>query len=177
MDRNRIFSISAVSCIFLPNGFDRLLYGALLLDIIRASWESFRKHRGEWILAVTVFVEIFIQGVFDDTVDPSRFNRFGRCFDAQMNTDALIAALPQWYRCGLRAFTVGFQGGGPCFTVPNDQIVNNPFSPDGLHMDETYLSRMAKLLNAADQLGMAVIVPSAPALSRAIVRASSKVSA
>jgi len=100
----------------------------------------------------------FIQGVFDDTVDPLRFHRFGRCFDANTNTEALIAALPQWYRCGLRAFTVGFQGGGPCFTITNDQICNNPFSPDGLQIAPDYLARMAKLLNAADELGMVVIV-------------------
>lgn len=99
-----------------------------------------------------------IQGIFDDTVAPERFSRFGMVFDAQRNTDELCAALPQWYRCGLRAFTVGLQGGGPCHTVPNSEIVNNPFSPDGLHLDEKYMARLKKLLDAADEVGMAVIV-------------------
>lgn len=66
----------------------------------------------------------FIQGVFDDASDPSRFARFGRdTWDADQNTAELIAALPQWYHTGLRAFTVGFQGGRPFFTMGNHTIV------------------------------------------------------
>lgn len=99
-----------------------------------------------------------IQGIFDDKAAPERFSRFGLEFDAERNTDALIAALPQWYRYGLRAFTVGMQGGGPCHTVPNGEIINNPFSPDGLEMDEKYLRRLKRLLDAADEIGMVVIV-------------------
>lgn len=64
----------------------------------------------------------FIQGIFDDQADRTRFNRFGRVFDPERNTDALIQALPEWYKYGLRAFTVGFQGGGPCFTTDNYTI-------------------------------------------------------
>lgn len=100
----------------------------------------------------------FIQGIFDDKVDPSRFSRFGMRFDPESNTDGFIAALPQWYRYGLRAFTVGLQGGGPCFTIPNDQIENNPFSPDGREIAPAYLRRLKKILDAADALGMVVIV-------------------
>lgn len=100
----------------------------------------------------------FIQGVFDDAEDRARFNRFGRTFDPEANTDALIKALPAWYNAGLRAFTVGFQGGGPCFTMSNDSINNNPFSEDGRRIDPKYCARMARLLDAADELGMAVIV-------------------
>jgi hypothetical protein len=70
----------------------------------------------------------FIQGIFDDKADCSRYKRFGRQFDPERNTDDLIAALPEWYRYGLRAFTVGFQGGGPCFTINNSTIDNNPLA-------------------------------------------------
>lgn len=100
----------------------------------------------------------FIQGVFHDAADGARFNRFGRTFDANVNTDDLIKALPAWYEMGLRAFTVGFQGGGACFTINNATVCNNAFSADGLTMDEAYLSRMTKILDAADGLGMIVIV-------------------
>lgn len=100
----------------------------------------------------------FIQGVFDDKIDRTRFNRFGRVFDPEKNTDDLIAALPEWYVMGLRAFTVGFQGGGPCFTMMQDDIDNNPFSEDGLSIDTKYLARMKRILDAADEIGMAVIV-------------------
>lgn len=100
----------------------------------------------------------FIQGVFNDKAIPERFSRFGRLFNPEQNTSDLIAALPQWYAAGLRAFTVGFQGGGPCFTTNSLTIENNPFSEDGLSIDRAYLSRMERLLKAADTLGMVVIV-------------------
>ena len=100
----------------------------------------------------------FIQGIFDDKVDAGRFNRFGRTFDADRNTEDLIAALPAWHAAGLRAFTVGFQGGGPCFTMMDAPLQNNAFSEDGTMMDPAYLARMDRLIRAADKVGMAVIV-------------------
>ena len=99
-----------------------------------------------------------IQGVFDDRTDPRRFDRFGRTFDPDRNTDSLIAALPKWYEMGLRAITVGFQGGGPCFTMDSNTIDNNPFSPEGDRISSDYLDRMDRIVRAADEIGMAVIV-------------------
>ena len=101
----------------------------------------------------------FIQGIFDDKAEPSRFARFGKGhFDPLENTHNLIKALPQWYAHGLRAFTVGFQGGGPCFTINNATIENNPFGDDGTELDPAYAERMDALIKAADALGMVVIV-------------------
>lgn len=100
----------------------------------------------------------FIQGIFDDKADRSRFHRFGKTFDPEQNVNDLIAALPQWYDVGLRAFTVGFQGGGPCFTIKNNTIDNNPFGADGTQLDPAYAARMDRLIRAADEIGMVVIV-------------------
>jgi hypothetical protein len=101
----------------------------------------------------------FIQGIFDDAANPERFARFGQAeWDPEKNTDDLIAALPKWRDYGLRAFTVGFQGGGPCFTTDNNAIDNNPFGDDGANLDPAYAARMDRLIRAADDLGMAVIV-------------------
>jgi len=101
----------------------------------------------------------FIQGVFDDQADASRYARWGHSnWDPEQHTDDLIAALPEWYRYGLRAFTVGFQGGGPCFTIDNRTIDNNPFGEDGYRLDAAYANRMDRLIRAADALGMVVIV-------------------
>ncbi len=102
----------------------------------------------------------FIQGVFDDKADPSRFARFGHdVYEPEANTDRLIAALPQWYRFGLRAFTVGLQGGGPCLTMDDwTSIDNNPFGPEGTALDPAYEGRLDRLIAAADRLGMVVIV-------------------
>ena len=101
----------------------------------------------------------FIQGIFDDSNGRERYARFGfDYFDPVKNTEDLIAALPEWYKYGLRAFTVGFQGGGPCYTINNNEINNNPFGTDGSIIDTAYLTRMDKLLQEADETGMVVIV-------------------
>jgi len=101
----------------------------------------------------------FIQGIFDDAAAPERFARWGHDkWDPEAHTDELIAALPAWYRYGLRAFTVGFQGGGPCFTVNNRTIDCNPFGEDGQTLDPAYANRMDRLIRAADAQGMVVIV-------------------
>lgn len=99
-----------------------------------------------------------IQGIFDDRNDPARFNRFGRIFDPERNTQELIRALPSWYAHGIRAITVGFQGGGSCFTIQSDTIDNNPFGEDGSSIDKAYLRRMKAVIEAADEIGMLVIV-------------------
>jgi hypothetical protein len=101
----------------------------------------------------------FIQGVFDDRAAPERFARWGyEAWDPAAQTERLVAALPEWYAHGLRAFTVGFQGGGPCFTIDNDTIDNNPFGEDGTRLDPAYAGRMDRLIRGADASGMAVIV-------------------
>ena len=100
----------------------------------------------------------FIQGIYDDKTGYGRYARFGRTFTPAENTDALISALPEWYSWGLRAFTVGLQGGGPCFTINNYSIENSPYSPDGCEINQQYLDRLEKLILAADRIGMVVIV-------------------
>lgn len=111
------------------------------------------KHRGLLMNAR------FIQGIFDDKADPKRFARFGHDrWDPEANTDRLIAALPEWHRWGLRAFTVGFQGGGPVATTDNATIDNNPFGEDGKGLDPAYARRMDRLIRGAAGAGFAVIV-------------------
>ena len=101
----------------------------------------------------------FIQGVFDDKEAPDRFARFGwQTWDADRHTDELIQSLPMWYGYGLRAFTVGFQGGIPVFTIENSSINNNPFKDSGTAIEKAYLDRMERLIRAADAIGMVVIV-------------------
>lgn len=99
----------------------------------------------------------FIQGIFDSQ-NREQFNRYGRVFNPEQNTDNLIAALPEWYAKGLRAITVGMQGGGSCYTVKGSELKNNPFSADGLEIDSAYLGRLDRLIKACDRVGMVVIV-------------------
>ena len=100
-----------------------------------------------------------INGVFDDRVDKTRFNQFKMgVFDAEKNTDNLIASLPEWHKYGLRAFTVGFQGGGTRHCAEITEVDNNPFGRDGKTLDPAYAARMHRIITAADELGMVVIV-------------------
>ena len=107
-----------------------------------------------------LFNQRLIQGVFDDKTDPRRFDDLfgnGR-FDPEANTDNLVRALPAWYAYGLRAITVGFQGGWPVGHVDVREIDNNPFGTDGQSLDPAYARRMDRIIRAADALGMVVIV-------------------
>lgn len=104
-----------------------------------------------------------IQGVFDDASGRDQYNQLTMArFDPEKNTDALIAALPEWYAYGLRAITVGFQGGWPVTMFENpvdmERIDNNPFGTDGKTLDAAYAARMDRLIRGADEVGMAVIV-------------------
>ncbi len=101
----------------------------------------------------------FIQGIFDDRTGRGRYARFGvDVFDPAEHTEALIRALPDWHAWGLRAFTVGLQGGMPVFTIGNETIDNNPYSEDGRKFDAAYRGRLERLIAAADDVGMIVIV-------------------
>lgn len=101
----------------------------------------------------------FIQGIFDDKADPKRFARFGwDKWDPERHTDELIKALPEWYSYGMRAITVGLQGGMPVYTIENATIDNNPFSEDGKSVDPAYLGRLDRIIRAADEIGMVIIV-------------------
>lgn len=103
----------------------------------------------------------FINGVFDDANpdNAGKYDRFGRKFDRDRNTDELIRALPAWYDAGLRAITVGLQAGGPIYTYEDwGCIRTNAFTPDGRQMNEDTWNRLVRIIAAADELGMLVIV-------------------
>ncbi len=103
----------------------------------------------------------FIQGIFED-VNPKNkdvYNRFNKVFDKDENTQELIDALPQWYNAGLRALTVGLQGGGPVYSFPDWSVIDtNAFSKDGKEIEKGHKERLIKLIDAADKIGMLVIV-------------------
>ena len=108
-----------------------------------------------------LFNNRFIQGAFDDK-NPSnagKYDRFGKVFSAEKNTDDLIKALPEWYDAGIRAITVGLQGGGPIFTFKDWSVIETGcFSSDGKTIDEGYKNRITKIIKACDEIGMLVIV-------------------
>jgi hypothetical protein len=101
-----------------------------------------------------------VQGIFDDrnanTAVRWVYPDTGQ-WDADRNTREFIAAMPEWHRHGLLAFTVNLQGGMPLSDAKSQPWHNSAFEADGsLQMD--YLVRLERIIDRADELGMVVIV-------------------
>lgn len=101
-----------------------------------------------------------VQGAFDDR-NPDTTPRWaypdtGR-WDPERNTREFVAAMPDWRRHGLLAFTLNLQGGSPQGYSQNQPWHNSAFNADGsLHPD--YQRRFEAIIARADSLGMAVIL-------------------
>jgi hypothetical protein len=101
-----------------------------------------------------------VQGVFDD-LNPETRSRWkypdtGQ-WDAERNTREFIAAMAEWRRHGLLGFTINFQGGSPQGYSQDQPWRNSAFNADGTLRND-YLSRMERILDKADELGMVAIV-------------------
>jgi hypothetical protein len=101
-----------------------------------------------------------VQGVFDDhntsTVSSWAYPDTGK-WDPERNTREFIAAMPEWRRHGLLAFTINLQGGSPRGYVSAQPWHNSAFDPDGaLRQDDA--ERLARILDRADELGFVVIL-------------------
>ncbi len=101
-----------------------------------------------------------VQGIFDD-LNPETAKRWaypdtGK-WDAERNVREFIAAMPDWKRHGLLAFTVNFQGGSPEGYSKSHPWETGAFTADGALRPE-FADRMRRVLDAADDLGMVVIV-------------------
>ncbi len=119
-----------------------------------------------------------VQAIFDDASYPQKgtrgnpytSNTMGPVFweypdgkwDPERQTNEFVAALPAWRRCGLLAFTVNLQGGGPTDgnygeNAPMQPHVNTAFDRQGT-LKPAYARRLEKVIAAADRLGMVAIV-------------------
>lgn len=129
-------------------------------------------------LAGTLLNVRAVQAIFDDAnypnggsrVHPYLSNTLGNIFwdypdgpwNAERNVSEFLAALPDWRRCGVLAFTVNLQGGGPPdgnygergTMQPHD---NSGFDPHG-NLKPAYADRLRRVITEADHLGMVVIV-------------------
>jgi hypothetical protein len=102
----------------------------------------------------------FVQGIFDD-LNPETRKRWaypdtGR-WDPERNTREFLAAMPDWRRYGLLAFTINLQGGSPEGYSKDQPWHNSAFAADG-SLRASYLNRLARMLDRADELGMVPIV-------------------
>ena len=101
-----------------------------------------------------------VQGIFDDrntnTVARWAYPDTGK-WDAERNTREFIAAMPEWRRHGLLAFTINLHGGMPVAGANSQPWHNSAFEADGT-VRADYLARLESIINRADELGMVVIV-------------------
>lgn len=119
-----------------------------------------------------------VQAIFDDANYPNQGSRahpyptntIGTVswdypdgpWDPERNVREFIAALPEWRQCGLLAFTVNLQGGGPPDGNYGEKVsmqphYNSGFDPQG-NLKPAYSSRLQRVIAEADRLGMVVIV-------------------
>ena len=117
---------------------------------------TYRGHRVEGLLMNSRMV----QGVFDDMNPETRarwaYPDTGR-WDADRNTREFLAAMPEWRRHGLLAFTLNLQGGSPEGYSKAQPWHNSAFETDGT-LRPAYLDRVRLILDRADALGMVVIL-------------------
>ena len=101
-----------------------------------------------------------VQGVFDDLNPDTRhlwaYADTGE-WDADRNTAEFIAAMPSWRDHGVLAFTLNLQGGSPYGYSQDQPWINSAFAADG-SLREDYMARAGRILDAADGLGMVVIL-------------------
>jgi len=101
-----------------------------------------------------------VQSTFDD-LNPETRGKWAypdtKKWDPERNTAEFRAALPEWRRHGILAFTVNLQGGSPEGYSQNQPWENTAIEPDG-RLRPDYLRRLASVIDRADELGMVVIV-------------------
>jgi hypothetical protein len=101
-----------------------------------------------------------VQAIFDDrnstTVTNWAYPDTGK-WDAERNTREFLAAMPEWRRHGLLAFTLNLQGGSPQGYSQNQPWHNSAIEADG-SLRADYLGRLERILNRADELSMVVIL-------------------
>ena len=80
-----------------------------------------------------------------------------KTWDAERNLREFLAAMPEWRKHGLLACTVNLQGGSPQGYSRTQPWHNSAFTETG-SLRPDYVARLEKVIRAADELGMVVIV-------------------
>ncbi|NLF29774.1 MAG: hypothetical protein GX591_02665 [Planctomycetes bacterium] len=102
-----------------------------------------------------------VQGTFDDTEPTTRgyWDYADGPWDAERNVREFLAAMDEWRAHGLLSFTLNLQGGSPqgYSRIKEQTWCNSAFEADG-SLKEAYLDRLGRILDKADDLGMAPIL-------------------
>jgi len=79
-------------------------------------------------------------------------------WDAERNTNEFIQAMPVYRSKGLLALGINLQGGAPGkLSHRNQTWRNSAFLEDG-SLDEKYMQRIERIIDAADELGMVILL-------------------
>ncbi len=113
-------------------------------------------HRVEGLLMNSRMVQATYDDLNEETATRWAYPDTGK-WDAERNVSEFIAAMPEWKAHGLLAVTVNFQGGSPEGYSKTQPWVNSAFDEDG-SLRPAFADRMKRVLEAADRLGMVVIV-------------------
>jgi len=101
-----------------------------------------------------------VQATFDD-LNPKTVELWAytdtKKWDAERNTREFIAQMPEWRKYGLLAITLNLQGGSPQGYSKNQPWHNSALKDDG-SLRPDYMARFTRVLDAADELGMVVIL-------------------
>ena len=101
-------------------------------------------HRGAKAEGLLMNVRV-VNAVFEDANRPE--------FDPGANTEEFVARIPDYAAHGVRAFTLGLQGGFPGY----EGAVNSSFNPDG-SLRTNYMHRVRRVIEACDRSGVVVIL-------------------
>ena len=117
---------------------------------------AYQGHKVEGLLINTRMV----QGIFDDrnpeTLHLWEYPDTG-VWDPERNTREFLAAMPTWRAHGVLAFTINLQGGSPEGYSKAQPWHNSGIEADG-SLNPDYLSRLERIIDFADALGMVVIL-------------------
>jgi prepilin-type N-terminal cleavage/methylation domain-containing protein len=101
-----------------------------------------------------------VQAIFDDR-NPETRSRWAypdtKRWDPDRNTKEFIAEMPVWRKHGLLAMTLNLQGGSPLGYSREQPWHNSALNADGT-LDPAYMSRLTRVLDKADELGMVIIL-------------------
>ena len=101
-----------------------------------------------------------VQGIFDDLNDSTRSlwaYPDTKTWDANRNTNDFIREMKGWHKKGLLAFTINLQGGSPQGYSKDQPWENSAIDPVG-NLRAAYMSRLEKILDKSDELGMVTIL-------------------
>jgi hypothetical protein len=124
----------------------------------RPTYEG-RSFRG-WKIEGLLMNSRMANGIFDDLNGATRgMWKYPNInvWDPERNTREFVEAMPTWRQHGLLSFTINLQGGNPRGYTREQPWQNSSFHEDGTRRQD-YFRRLRKILNAADDLGMAPIV-------------------